>query len=168
MASDGDPSHHEIAAEFLVEPFVEGNPGPHVTAAVDAFTDRDLVVDLGPFASSVQGRLDLVTDGIAEMVRAAMTNGATSVRLQVAATPEELPAPTLRGALDELVWMAERELDTAAGEWTRDQKQAVVRMLHERGAFLLRGAVDDIAGIMGVSRITIYNYLNAIDDTENP
>ncbi|NIR34557.1 MAG: DNA-binding protein, partial [Actinobacteria bacterium] len=91
------------------------------------------------------------------MVRAAMTNGATSVRLQVAATPEELPAPTLRGALDELVWMAERELDTAAGEWTRDQKQAVVRMLHERGAFLLRGAVDDIAEIMGVSRITIYN-----------
>jgi predicted transcriptional regulator YheO len=36
-------------------------------------------------------------------------------------------------------------------------------MLDERGAFLLRGAVDDMARIMGVSRITIYNYLNAID-----
>ena len=36
-------------------------------------------------------------------------------------------------------------------------------MLDERGAFLLRGAVDDIATAMGVSRITIYNYLNAIE-----
>jgi predicted transcriptional regulator YheO len=36
-------------------------------------------------------------------------------------------------------------------------------MLHDRGAFLLRGAVDDIAEIMGVSRITIYNYLNALE-----
>ncbi len=30
------------------------------------------------------------------------------------------------------------------------------------GAFLLRGAVDDIAKIMGVSRITIYNYINTL------
>jgi len=36
-------------------------------------------------------------------------------------------------------------------------------MFDERGAFLLRGAVDDIAEIMGVSRITIYNYLNALE-----
>jgi predicted transcriptional regulator YheO len=38
-----------------------------------------------------------------------------------------------------------------------------VRLLHERGAFLLRKAADDVADTMGVSRITIYNYLNAIE-----
>ena len=59
--------------------------------------------------------------------------------------------------------MAERETGASASEWNREQKQRVVRMLHERGAFLLRGAVDNIAEIMGVSRITIYNYLNAIE-----
>lgn len=34
-------------------------------------------------------------------------------------------------------------------------------MLYERGAFLFCGAVEEVADLMGVSRITIYNYLNA-------
>jgi predicted transcriptional regulator YheO len=35
-------------------------------------------------------------------------------------------------------------------------------MLDQRGAFLLRKAVETVGEMMGVSRITIYNYLNAI------
>jgi uncharacterized protein YqgV (UPF0045/DUF77 family) len=152
-----------IVAEFLVEPFVEGAPGPHVTAAVDAFDDHGLSVDLGPFASFATGGLDEMADAIADMIRAAMGNGATSVQLRVAATAEEIPIPTLHDALDDILRMAEREIGTPATAWSRAQKQRVVRMLEERGAFLLRGAVDDIAEIMGVSRITIYNYLNALE-----
>ncbi|GJM37601.1 MAG: DNA-binding protein [Acidimicrobiales bacterium] len=153
----------DIAAEFLVEPFVEGSPGAHVTAAVDAFAAHEIEVELGPFASSAEGDVDAMADAIAEMIRAAMTNGATSIQLRVAATAEEIPVPTLRDALDDILRMAEREIGTMAPDWDRDQKQRVVRMLEERGAFQLRGAVDDIARIMGVSRITIYNYLNAIE-----
>lgn len=154
----------EIAAEFLVAPFVEGAPGPHVTAAVDAFDRRGLVVDLGPFASSVVGDLDAMADAIADMVRAAMAGGATSIQLRVAATPQDIPIPSIRDALDDILRMAEREIGAPANEWERAEKQRVVRMLDERGAFLLRGAVDDIAQIMGVSRITIYNYLNALEN----
>ena len=71
--------------------------------------------------------------------------------------------PSIRDALDDILRMAERETGTLAADWNRAEKQRVVRMLDERGAFLLRGAVDDIAQIMGVSRITIYNYLNALE-----
>ena len=39
-----------------------------------------------------------------------------------------------------------------------------VRMLDEQGAFQLRKSIEYIADVMGVSRITIYNYLNAIRD----
>jgi predicted transcriptional regulator YheO len=35
-------------------------------------------------------------------------------------------------------------------------------LLDEQGAFTLRRAVEDVADAMGVSRITIYNYLNAL------
>ena len=35
-------------------------------------------------------------------------------------------------------------------------------MLDQRGAFTLRRAVEDVADEMGVSRITVYNYLNAL------
>jgi len=34
-------------------------------------------------------------------------------------------------------------------------------MLDERGAFAFRRSVESVADLMGVSRFTIYNYLNA-------
>ncbi len=157
------PPQGEIAAEFLVEPFVEDAPGSHVTAAIDAFTRHGLSAELGPFASCVTGEIDAMADAIADMIRAAMRNGATSIRLQVAASARDIPVPSLHDALDDILRMAERELGSPAPDWSRAEKQRVVRMLDERGAFLLRGAVDSIADIMGVSRITIYNYLNAIE-----
>ncbi len=72
----------------------------------------------------------------------------------------------LHGALDRIVRSVERALGGSLGNLPREQKQAAIRMLDERGAFLLRRAADDIAEIMGVSRITIYNYLNAIADRD--
>ena len=152
-----------LAAEFLVAPIVEGAPGPHVSAAVAAFDDHGLGVDVGPFANSATGELDEMADAIAHMIRSSMSNGATSVQIRVASSPDNLPVPNVRDALDDILRMAEREIGETAADWDRSQKQRVVRMLDERGAFLLRGAVDDIAQIMGVSRITIYNYLNAIE-----
>lgn len=72
----------------------------------------------------------------------------------------------LHGALDRLVHSVELALGGSLGDLPREQKQAAIRMLDERGAFLLRRAADDIAEVMGVSRITIYNYLNAIADRD--
>lgn len=68
----------------------------------------------------------------------------------------------LNGALDRLIASVERELGGPLAELPREAKQAAVRLLDERGAFLLRGAAEDIGQVLGVSRITIYNYLNAI------
>ncbi len=68
----------------------------------------------------------------------------------------------LHGALDRLVRLVEREAGRGLDEMNRSQKQTAVRRLDELGAFLLRGAVEDIAQLMGVSRVTLYSYLNAI------
>ena len=69
---------------------------------------------------------------------------------------------SLTGALDRLVGHIEEELGGKLADLSRADKQAAVRMLDERGAFQLRKAIEDVAAMMGVSRITIYNYLNAI------
>lgn len=68
----------------------------------------------------------------------------------------------LHSALGRVVAGIERELGATLGELSRADKQAAVRRLDEQGAFLLRGAVDDVAHKMGVSRVTLYSYLNAI------
>jgi hypothetical protein len=70
--------------------------------------------------------------------------------------------PPLHGALDRLIESVETELGGRLPMLSRADKQRAVRLLDERGAFILRRAVEDVADAMGVSRITVYNYLNAI------
>lgn len=79
--------------EFTIEPFVEGRPGPHVTAAIAAAEARGLAVDVGPFGSSVVLELADVGDVVAALSDAAMANGATHVSVHVAReTPTARPA----------------------------------------------------------------------------
>ncbi len=70
--------------------------------------------------------------------------------------------PPLHGALDRLIDAVETELGGQLPQLSRENKQRAIRLLDERGAFILRRAVEDVADAMGVSRITVYNYLNAI------
>ena len=164
----GDTGEEHVAIEFLVEPFVEGKPGDHVTAAINAFTSRDLEVEFGAFASTTTGPLEAIGPAVGAMIVDAISAGATAINVQVVDNAGRLPSPSLHNALENMMRAAERELGSDAAQWTRNDKQHVVRMLDQRGAFLLRGAVDDVAEAMGVSRITIYNYLNAIDGTGGP
>jgi len=68
----------------------------------------------------------------------------------------------LHGALGRMIEQVEDELRGRLPDLSREGKQRAVRLLDERGAFLLRRSVEDVADALGVSRITVYNYLNAI------
>jgi HTH domain len=75
-----------------------------------------------------------------------------------------LRLPGVQGTLDRMISAVEQELGAALDELTREDKQAAVQMLSDRGAFGLRRSVETVAEAMGVSRFTIYNYLNAADE----
>jgi hypothetical protein len=75
--------------EFTIEPFVEGHPGPHVTAAVDAATAAGAEVEFGPFGSTCRADDELMPELVAAITRAAFANGATHVSLHVALIAEE-------------------------------------------------------------------------------
>jgi hypothetical protein len=69
--------------------------------------------------------------------------------------------PHLGSALDRLLAEMERQFGgrpLAALE--RTEKQQVVALLEERGAFTVRHGVETVAAALGVSRFTVYNYLN--------
>lgn len=73
-----------VVVEFTVEPFVEGKPGPHVTQAVAAVEQHGISVDFGPFGSTFSIDVDAMPGVIADMMRAAYSNGATFVSVSVA------------------------------------------------------------------------------------
>lgn len=72
-----------LHAEFTVEPFVDGEPGPHVRAAVEAAVAAGLTVQFGPFGTSMSGDDATMLTAIDAVLRAAMAAGATRVSFQL-------------------------------------------------------------------------------------
>ena len=72
-----------LTVEFTIEPFVEGDPGVHVTAAVAAVEAHGVAVDFGPFGSSFSVDQTFLPTVIADLLRVAYGNGATFVSISV-------------------------------------------------------------------------------------
>ncbi|MFI1205336.1 helix-turn-helix domain-containing protein (plasmid) [Streptomyces sp. BHT-5-2] len=68
--------------------------------------------------------------------------------------------PHLSESLDHILAELERRHGMPLAELDRKTKQSVVRILESRGAFSVRHGVETVAGALGVSRFTVYNYLN--------
>jgi hypothetical protein len=163
----------QLHLDFMVEPFVEGAPGAHVRAAVAAAEGAGLEVDLGPFGSTACGEPDVVTAALAAIARAAFDAGASRLTVHVGrgAAPAGGSAARragldLNGALPRMLAEAASGLGLPLDQLSREDKQRIVRELDERGAFTLRRSIEDVADALAVSRVTIYNYLDAIRASE--
>ncbi|MET9730808.1 helix-turn-helix domain-containing protein [Streptomyces sp. NPDC006458] len=68
--------------------------------------------------------------------------------------------PQLADSLDHILAAMERKKGMPLADLDRKAKQEVVRVLEVRGAFAVRHGVETVASALGVSRFTVYNYLN--------
>ena len=68
-----------LLLEFTIEPFVEGEPGPHVISAIEAARSLGFEIDFGPFGSSCRVPAGRAGEVAKVVVDAAFANGATHV-----------------------------------------------------------------------------------------
>jgi hypothetical protein len=68
--------------------------------------------------------------------------------------------PHLSDSLDHILAELQRRHGVPLSKLDRKTKQSVVRILEARGAFSVRHGVETVASALGVSRFTVYNYLN--------
>ncbi|MEV7425247.1 helix-turn-helix domain-containing protein [Streptomyces sp. NPDC091212] len=68
--------------------------------------------------------------------------------------------PQLSDSLDHILAALERRHGIPLADLDRKAKQSVVRNLEARGAFSVRHGVETVASALGVSRFTVYNYIN--------
>ena len=74
-----------LVAEFIVEPFVLGNPGRHVISALEAAKAAGASLEFGPFGTLVRADTDdAVLTAVDAAIRAAIAGGATRVSVQIA------------------------------------------------------------------------------------
>ena len=112
-----------------------------------------------PLLSAVKPILDAVGAHLVSVDDARISDVALEWEGEIIAA---VRLPPILGALNRLISQVERELGASLTELSRSDKQIAVRMLDQRGAFTLRRSVEDVADAMRVSRITVYNYLNAL------
>ena len=73
--------------------------------------------------------------------------------------------PDVPHDIDWYLAAVERDVGGPLAELSREDKQRAVKLLNDRGAFRLRKSVEQVAEVLGVSRFTVYNYLNRPEST---
>ncbi|MET7285508.1 helix-turn-helix domain-containing protein [Streptomyces sp. NPDC005573] len=112
--------------------------------------DEPFIAAVKPLVDAMGGRL-LPPDeaGPEDVVLAWEGTDVVAVRL-----------PQLADSLDHILAALERGQGRPLADLDRRAKQEVVRSLEARGAFTVRHGVETVAAALGVSRFTVYNYLN--------
>jgi uncharacterized protein YqgV (UPF0045/DUF77 family) len=72
-----------LSVEFTIEPFVEGSPGPHVAAGIDAVQATGVDVEVGPFGTTATGEAGAVLAAVTALCEAATAAGAKRISLQL-------------------------------------------------------------------------------------
>jgi hypothetical protein len=86
------------------------------------------------------------------------------VRLGPAVESPDPDSTDLSDGLARLIASVEDELGGSLAGLPRAEKQHAVRLLEERGAFEMRRSAETVAEALGLTRFTVYNYLNRIRD----
>lgn len=120
---------------------------------------RSGAMEQDAFLAAIQPLLDAT----GAHVVAAADAGPDDLALSLNGATVHVRVPNLDGALQRLVGIVEQELGAPLAQLEREDKQLAVARLHALGAFNLRKSVEDIAVALGVSRFTVYNYLDRID-----
>ncbi|GCD42010.1 helix-turn-helix domain-containing protein [Streptomyces paromomycinus] len=110
-----------------------------------------------PFVQAVKPLVDAMG---AELVAPEQARGDDVVLAWEGQDRVAVRLPHLSESLDHLLAELERRHGVPLSDLDRRTKQSVVRVLEARGAFSVRHGVETVAGALGVSRFTVYNYLN--------
>lgn len=85
-----------------------------------------------------------------------------TAREDVAERPKELVGPDISSVLEEMVDESIAHVGKPVPALTKPERIEVLRLLEERGAFRIKRAADLVSARLGVSRVTVYGYLDEI------
>ncbi|MBA6438802.1 MULTISPECIES: helix-turn-helix domain-containing protein [Streptomyces] len=110
-----------------------------------------------PFAAAVKPLVDAMGG---EMIAPDRARGDDVVLSWEGRPVVAVRLPHLSDSLDRILADLQRRHGVPLSALDRKTKQSVVRQLEQRGAFSVRHGVETVAEALGVSRFTVYNYLN--------
>lgn len=103
--------------------------------------------------------MDLTPMQSAATALAALMPGPRSVPRDA---PEELVGPDVSSVLEDMISEAIAAIGKPAPDMAKADRIEVLRVLEARGAFHIKRAADRVSARLGVSRVTVYGYLDEI------
>lgn len=85
----------------------------------------------------------------------------------VADEPEKI-TPHVEELLDELLWKSTELIGKPVSLMNKEDKQRAIRYLNSKGALLITKSGDKIARYFGISKFTLYSYIDEKDKEQNP
>jgi predicted transcriptional regulator YheO len=74
--------------------------------------------------------------------------------------PETAPLENVVKIVDDLIEKIIAQADTASMK--KKEKIRLIEFMETKGVFLIKGAIDKVASRLGISRVTVYSYLDEI------
>lgn len=71
---------------------------------------------------------------------------------------------SIHDILDSIIVEGQKRYGTVVKRMTKIEKQSLIRELHSRGAFLIKGAVTETATKLNYSEATIYRFLQKLEE----
>ena len=111
--------------------------------------------------------LDLVNPSQNEIKEVVEKTGIDKEILLKMLDEEELPRiekrneESVRQFVNNMVDSMIRELELE-GKHTKEDRLELIRFMDERGVFLVKGSMEYVAGKLGLSKVTLYGYLDKI------
>lgn len=81
--------------------------------------------------------------------------------------PEKI-SNSVHGLLEELIEQSVRLIGKPASQMNREDKIRAIQFLYDEGAFLITKSSDRISKFFGISKYTLYNYIDQKDAEEGP
>lgn len=130
---------------------VVNDGGRHLRLATIVLRDSDDEAYAALRVSADLSHFELAHDWLGQLLQPLRQAG------RVAAQPPQMDA-----LMQEIIHDAVRLTGKPPVLMNKREKIAAVRTMQQRGLFIVKGGVEQAAGALGVSRYTIYNYLDAL------
>jgi predicted transcriptional regulator YheO len=166
LAGPGNDKALAILAEGMVDALPSGHVSvfPYPTLARDgrALTSGTVMFrdSLGQTFAALCLNADLHDVEAAQALLARMLPSRSGT-LEAPASGK-VDAPDMEALMHDIIAQAVRRYGKPVAKMNKSEKTAAVESMLERGLFIVKGGVEKAAAALGVTRFTVYNYLEEV------
>lgn len=163
----GQSFDHLVKTVLLSEDFKEDYLAGYSFVTEDKRTIRSSTSLIRDSKQSVIGAfcINFDVEGLNQMQQFMNTFFSTQVVVQENVEKSEVAIENVEEIVDQLIQQIIQ--NSVHPVMKRHEKIELIRFMDEKGIFLMKGSVEKVAALLGISKVTVYSYLDEIKNKSN-